>query len=90
MFYFIENCYLCNYVDDNTLHVFDCNMNVVKEKLYKDFEVLDTWLYENYMVLNPRKCNFMCLGSNLLGDEIFVYKNFILKNASVNENLMST
>ena len=87
MFYFIENCYLCNYVDDNTLHLFDCNMNVVKEKLYKDFEVLDTWFYENYMALNPRKCNFMCSGSNLLGDEIFVYKNFIVKNASVNEIL---
>ena len=42
MFYFIENCYLCNYADDNTLYAFDCNMNVAKEKLYKDFEVLDT------------------------------------------------
>ena len=30
MFYFIENCYLCNYADDNALHVFDCNINVVK------------------------------------------------------------
>ena len=39
MFYFIENCYLCNYADDNTLYAFDCNRNVVKEKLYK---VLDT------------------------------------------------
>ena len=54
-------------------------MNVVKEKLYKDFEVLGTWFYDNYMALNPGKCNFMCLGSNLLGDEIFVYKNFKLK-----------
>ena len=37
MFYFIANCYLCNYADDNTSYAFDCNMNVVKEKLYKDF-----------------------------------------------------
>ena len=29
----------------------------------------------------------MCLGSNPSGDEIFVYKNFILKNASINEIL---
>ena len=61
MFYFIENCYLCNYADDNTLYAFDCNMNVVKDKLYKGFEVLDTWFYDNYMALNPGKCNFIYL-----------------------------
>ena len=87
MFYFIENCYLCNYADDNTLYAFDCNMNVVKEKLYKDFEELDTWFYDNYMALNPGKCNFMNLGSNLSLDEIFVYNSLKLKNTSVNETL---
>ena len=34
------------------------------------------------MALNPGKCNFMCLGSNLLLDEIFT-----LKSASINEIL---
>ena len=86
-FYFIENYYLCNYPEDDTLYVFDCNMNFVKEKLYKDFEVLDTWFYDNYMSFDPGKCNFMCLRSNLSVDEIFVYKNFKLKNTSVNEIL---
>ena len=85
MFYFIENCYLCDYPDGNTLYAFNCNMNVVKEKLYKDFEVLDRWFYENYMAFNPCKYNFMCLGSNRLLDEIFIYENFELKNISVNE-----
>ena len=37
-FYFIENCYLCNYAHGNRFYG---NMNVVKEKLYKDFKVLD-------------------------------------------------
>ena len=54
-------------------------MNVVKGKLYRDFEIRDTWLYNNYMALNPGKCNFMCLGSNLSVDEIFVHENFKLK-----------
>ena len=89
MFYFIENQYLCYPADDNILYAFDRNMNVVKEKLYKYFEVLDTWIYDNYMTLNPGKCNFMCLGSNILGDQIFVYKNFKLKNTSVNEILLT-
>ena len=39
------------------------------------------------MALNPGKCNFMCLGSNLSLDEIFIYKNAKLKNTSVNEIL---
>ena len=39
------------------------------------------------MALNPGKCNFMCSGSNLLLDEIFIYKNFKLKNTTVNEIL---
>ena len=53
-------------------------MNVVKEELYRDFEILDTWF--------SGKCNFMCLGSNL-SDEIFVHKNLKLKNTSINEIL---
>ena len=84
MFYFVENCCLCNYADDSTSYTFDCNTNVVAEKLYKDFEVLDTWFYDNYMALNPGKCNFTCLGSNLSLDKIFIYKNFKLKNTSIN------
>ena len=35
------------------------------------------------MALNPGRCNFLCLGSNLSVDEIFVYKNFKLKKNSV-------
>ena len=54
-------------------------MNVVKEELYRDFEILDTWF--------SGKCNFMCLGSNLSVDEIFAYKNLKLKNTSINEIL---
>ena len=87
MFYFIEKFCVCNYVDANTLFAFDCNMNVVEEKLEKDFEELHTWSYNNYMALNPGKCNFMCLGSNLSLNEIFIYKNFKIKNTFVNKIL---
>ena len=61
-----------------TVHCMHLIVNVVKEKLYKDFEVLDTWFYDNYMALYPGKCNFMCLESNLSLDEISIYKNFKL------------
>ena len=62
-------------------------MNVVKEKLFKDSEVLDPWFYGNYMAFNHEKCNCICLGSNLSLDEIFLYKNLKLKKISVNEIL---
>ena len=60
-------------------------MNFVKEKLCKDFEVPGTWFCDNCMAHNPGKCNFMCLGSNIALDEIFVCKSFKLKYTSVNE-----
>ena len=34
-------------------------MNIVKEKLYIDFEILDTWFCDNYKALNSGNCNFM-------------------------------
>ena len=42
-----------------TVHCMHLIVNVVKEKLYKDFEVLGTWFYDNYMALYPGKCNFV-------------------------------
>ena len=65
----MENCYLYIYADDNT-YVFDCNMTLVKRKRYWDFDVLNAWLFDNYMTLIPGNCSFMCLGSNLSVGEI--------------------
>ena len=73
--FFIENFYLCSYGDNIQLYIFDCNMNDIKEKLYRDLETLDIWFY-NYMALSSGEVNFMYLGSNLSVDEIFVYKDF--------------
>ena len=30
-------------------------MNIIKEKLRKDFKVITDWFFENYMSLNPTK-----------------------------------
>ena len=32
--------------------------NKVQEYLKKDFKILENWFYDNYMVLNPHKCEF--------------------------------
>ena len=46
----------------------------------QDFEIVTKWFYENYMVLNSRKCHFMCLGHNTV-NERFVYGNIEMKNS---------
>ena len=40
IFYFITNCLLCNYADDNTLYAFDRSHEIMKCKLQKDFNTL--------------------------------------------------
>ena len=55
-------------------------MNIIKEKLQKDFKVVTGWLYENYMSLNPTKCHYMCLGKNKENDT-FNFENISLKNS---------
>ena len=54
--------------------------------LKEDFEIVAKWFYENYMVLNSRKCHFMCLGQNTV-NEIFVYDNTEMKNSKVEKIL---
>ena len=38
------------YVNISAYIAFDCNINVVKD--YRDFEILDTWFYDNYRMAN--------------------------------------
>ena len=55
-FSFLTTCEMCNYVVDNTLYTYSRDFHQVQEYLKKDFEILENWFYDNYMVLNPRKC----------------------------------
>ena len=82
IFYFVNNSSLCNYADDNTLFAFDRDKEKVKTDLYSDFETLHTWFLENYIVLNPEKCHFMCLHSKMDYNETFSYKHIALENSS--------
>ena len=61
---FLSETFLSNYADDNNLYSIGKELNIIKEKLQKDFKVVTGWLYENYMSLNPTKCHYMCLGKN--------------------------
>ena len=52
-----------------------------QEYLKKDSEILENWFYNNYMVLNPRKCEFMGFGKTN-ENEVFTYHEIRLKKTT--------
>ena len=61
---FLSKTFLSNYADDNNLYSIGKELNIIKEKLQKDFEVVTDWFFENYMSLYSTKYHYMCLGKN--------------------------
>ena len=37
---------------------------IYRNMLLSDFTTLTGWFYGNYMIINPDKCSYMCLGKN--------------------------
>ena len=74
IFLFPDNVCLSNFADDTTLYSIGKNHSTSRNMLNKKFLSLQKWFYNNYMVLNPRKCCYMSFGSNadksdlILGD----------------------
>ena len=61
IFNFIQDAYICNYADDNSLYLIEDNFKEDKTMLKKNFEILQRWFYENHIVLNPRKCHYFLI-----------------------------
>ena len=61
LIFFIEQCTLSNYADDNNLSISGEDKELIKSMLSSDFMIVENWFFENYMILNPGKCHFMCL-----------------------------
>ena len=80
LFLFISNSSLSNYADENTLYTFGDNLKKIKDSLRNSFDTVHQWFYENYMVLNERKCHFMCLGNNT-ENETFLFITYLWKMA---------
>ena len=80
VFLFVSRSNLSNYADGNTLETSGYNLKEVKEVLLNDLNKVTEWFFENYMVLNTRKCHFMCLGKNT-ENETFIFKDTIMNNS---------
>ena len=80
IFLFAKSSTLCNYADDNAQFSCEKTFDQVINNLRTDFRTLKVWLFDNVLVLNPKKCHFMTLGNdNNLCD--FSCDNIIIKNS---------
>ena len=77
---FFITTFLSNYADDNSLYNTGKDLELVKSVLVKDFRLVKEWFYENFMILNPDKCHYMCIGKNTEND-IFKFENVFLENS---------
>ena len=71
-----------NYAHDNNLCSKGKDRDIIKNLFRKDFWALTVFFFffENYMVLNQNKCNYMCIGKNTENAK-FEFDNLLLKNS---------
>ena len=63
IFYFIENCLLVNYADDNFMSKIESSADLLLSALKKDTEISIHWFKINLMQANADKFHFMMLKS---------------------------
>ena len=63
IFLFAKKSTLCNYADDNTQFSCEKTIDQVINNVQTDFHKIKVWFYDNFLVLNPKKCYFMTLGN---------------------------
>ena len=78
IFIFLNAADMCIDSDDNILYAWSKHFEQVQDYLKKDFEILENWFYENYMVFNLCKSEFMSF-EKTSGGEIFTYHQVRLK-----------
>ena len=78
IFSFLTTFEICTYADDNTQYTYSRDFRQFQEYMKKDFKILENWFYDNYMVLNSRKCEFMGF-EKTNENEVFTYHEIRLK-----------
>ena len=79
--FFIQYSTVSNYADDNNLFSMVKNKDQVKTFLSSDFKIINNWFSENFMVLNPEKSHFICIGQKIDDAETLNFNNFVIKNS---------
>ena len=79
--FFIEYTALRNYADDNNLSITGTKIENLKKLLLADFKTVIEWFSDNYMIINPDKCKYMCMGKNSYDNDTLSLNEFNLKNS---------
>ena len=62
-------------------------IEIVKKALSNDFRIIQNWFHKNLMVLNAKKCHYMCFGTSSENDD-FILDGIKLPN-SCEEKILS-
>ena len=63
------------------------NKNQVKVVLSSDFKIINNWFYENFMVLNPERSQFMFTGKETDDVETLNLNDLVINNSKEAEIL---
>ena len=79
LFLYPQETFLSNYADDNTLYSIGNTTESIKRALSNDFQSIENWYHENLMVLNAKKCHYMCVGID--SENNFIFDGIKLPNS---------
>ena len=63
---------------------------LIKSMLSSDFMIVEDWFFENYLILNPERCYFICIGKDVSESEFLNLNDLHLKNCKEVEILCIT
>ena len=62
------------------MSIFGEGKELIKSMLSSEFMIVEDWLFENYMILDPGKCYVTCIGKNASDSELLNLNDLNLKN----------
>ena len=63
-----------------TICIAGFNLELAKMNLQTDFRAITNRFFENYLILNSKKCHYMCIGKNR-ADDTFLHNVKKFKNS---------
>ena len=79
LIFFIEHCTVSKYADANNLSISREDKTLCFHQTFI-IMIVEGSFFENYMILNPGKCYFMCIGKNVSDSELLNLNDLNLKN----------
>ena len=72
LFLFICFSILSKYADDNNLFATGTDIQLINQMLLSDSRIVNSWFYENFMILNPENCHFISIGKDAHDGDVFI------------------